>query len=321
MKELFFSHRLKWCKTFLEKWIDLKNFNESIREGRLNVDSNTKVLILTEEEATTFRKDGYDVEIVSKVSPSYPRRLVDIFVGLNKIRKRMHTLPPTFDVARLLSMEMGEEILASSFHCCACACAFPYGTGNSNGLIKEYLALVREQAKLTEKLAEFEKKLREALPNDGTSISTCKLFRSFVDVNKLADCFHCIFQKFFGPLPTEKLEGDYHKQVDLAAYFFIIVEWEELGSYIFKEKCKKPFFEYINKNVLTEELDVTERTFHNRLTSTMDDFRKKLSTEPVSSKFKGECWKNDFFIKDFLKVLEIFHGTDYYKELEMRKHA
>lgn len=233
----------------------------------------------------------------------------------------MHTLPPTFDVARLLSMEMGEEILASSFHCCACACAFPYGTGNSNGLIKEYLALVREQAKLTEKLAEFEKKLREALPNDGTSISTCKLFRSFVDVNKLADCFHCIFQKFFGPLPTEKLEGDYHKQVDLAAYFFIIVEWEELGSYIFKEKCKKPFFEYINKNVLTEELGVTERTFHNRLTSTMDDFRKKLSTEPVSSKFKGECWKNDFFIKDFLKVLEIFHGTDYYKELEMRKHA
>lgn len=321
MKELFFSHRLKWCKTFLEKWIDLKNFNESIREGRLNVDSNTKVLILTEEEATTFRKDGYDVEIVSKVSPSYPRRLVDIFVGLNKIRKRMHTLPPTFDVARLLSMEMGEEILASSFHCCACACAFPYGTGNSNGLIKEYLALVREQAKLTEKLAEFEKKLREALPNDGTSISTCKLFRSFVDVNKLADCFHCIFQKFFGPLPTEKLEGGYHEQVDLAAYFFIIVEWEELGIYIFKEKCKKPFFEYINKNVLTEELDVTERTFHNRLTSTMDDFRKKLSTEPVSSKFKGECWKNDFFIKDFLKVLEIFHGTEYYKELELRKHA
>lgn len=321
MKELFFSHRLKWCKTFLEKWIDLKNFNESIREGRLNVDSNTKVLILTEEEATTFRKDGYDVEIVSKVSPSYPRRLVDIFVGLNKIRKRMHTLPPTFDVARLLSMEMGEEILASSFHCCACACAFPCGTGNSNGLIKEYLALVREQAKLTEKLAEFEKKLREALPNDGTSISTCKLFRSFVDVNKLADCFHCIFQKFFGPLPTEKLEGDYHEQVDLAAYFFIIVEWEELGSYIFKEKCKKPFFEYINKNVLTEELGVTERTFHNRLTSTMDDFRKKLSTEPVSSKFKGECWKNDFFIKDFLKVLEIFHGTEYYKELELRKHA
>lgn len=321
MKELFFSHRLKWCKTFLEKWIDLKNFNESIREGRLNVDSNTKVLILTEEEATTFRKDGYDVEIVSKVSPSYPRRLVDIFVGLNKIRKRMHTQPPTFDVARLLSMEMGEEILASSFHCCACACAFPYGTGNSNGLIKEYLALVREHAKLSEKLAEFEKKLREALPNDGTSISTCKLFRSFVDVNKLADCFHCIFRKFFGPLPTEKLEGDYHEQVDLAAYFFIIVEWEELGSYIFKEKCKKPFFEYINKNVLTEELGVTERTFHNRLTRTMDDFRKKLSTEPVSSKFKGECWKNDFFIKDFLKVLEIFHGTEYYKELEIRKHA
>ena len=31
--------------------------------------------------------------------------------------------------------------------------------------------------------------------------------------------------------------------------------------------------------------------------------------------------QKDFFIKDFLKVVEIFHGTEYYQELAKRKHA
>lgn len=84
---------------------------------------------------------------------------------------------------------------------------------------------------------------------------------------------------------------------------------------------QKTVFEYINKKVVIDKIGMTERTFHNRVTRTLDDFRNKLSTEPISSKFKRVCWKNDLFIKDFLKVLGIFHGTDYYKELELRKHA
>lgn len=122
-------------------------------------------------------------------------------------------------------------------------------------------------------------------------------------------------------MPTETLDGYYKKPIDLIAYLFILVEWERLGNCIFSEKCKKPFFEYINEKVLVEKIGKTERTFYNRLTLTMNDFRNNLMKEPASSKFKGECWKRDFFIKDFLKVLEIFHGTEYYKELEMRKHA
>ena len=92
-------------------------------------------------------------------------------------------------------------------------------------------------------------------------------------------------------------------------------------EYPLSEATLNKFFEYVKEKNVTDGIGKTERTFQNRLTCTMGDFRKKLAEEPLSSKFKNECWKNDFFIKDFLKVLRIFHGTKYYKELELRKHA
>lgn len=317
MKELFLSHRLKRYKMKLWEWLGFKNLYKSILEGDFKIDGNTKVLILTEEEISNFCKDGYDVEILNKVSPSYPRRLIDILIGLKKILH--HTLPTTIDAARVLATDIIEEMFNAS--CCyCCASAFPCNP-NTNELFNEFLVLVKEQAQLAKKMEAFGNKLRAALPNDDIAIPVYGLFKPFVDENKLSDCFYGIYQKFFGALPTERLEGDYKKPIDLIAYLFVLVEWEKLGNYTFSEKCKKPFFEYINKKVVIDKIGMTERTFHNRVTRTMDDFRNKLSTEPISSKFKGECWKNDLFIKDFLKVLEIFHGTEYYKELEMRKHA
>ena len=181
--------------------------------------------------------------------------------------------------------------------------------------------MVKAHAELTKRLADFGKKIHDALPDDETGIPVYNLFRPFVDENKLSDCFLCIFQKFFGALPTETLDGYYKKPIDLIAYLFILVEWERLANYIFSEKCKKPFFEFVKEKVLVEKLDTTERTFLNRLTVTMGDFRNNLMKEPISSNFKGERWKKDFFIKDFLKVVEIFHGTEYYQELAKRKHA
>ncbi|WP_294722372.1 hypothetical protein [Prevotella sp.] len=99
------------------------------------------------------------------------------------------------------------------------------------------------------------------------------------------------------------------------------MEWEKLGSFIFSEKCKKPFFDYVCEKVIANQIGKTERTFYNRLTLTMNDFRQKLMKEPASSKFKDDCWKKDMFIKDFLKVVGIFHGMEYYKELMKHKYA
>lgn len=187
--------------------------------------------------------------------------------------------------------------------------------GRRQRLLERYIVLVKKHRELTQELDDYGREFAAALPNDDMTAPTYNLFRPFVDEDKLSDCFRCIFQKYFGVLPTERLEGDYKNKIDLVAYFFILVEWENFGNYTFSEKCKKPFFEFINEKVLVEKLDVTERTFHNRLTRTMDDFRKNLARESLSSKFKGDSWKRDRFIKYFLKVLEIFHATEYYKEL------
>lgn len=188
-------------------------------------------------------------------------------------------------------------------------------------LLEEYLVLVKEHARLSKRLINYGKKLHDALPDDDIPIPDFNIFQPFVDENKLSNCFFSIYQEFFGATPTVFLDGYYKKPIDLIAYFFILVEWEKLGSFIFSEKCKKPFFDYVCEKVLANQIGKTERTFYNRLTLTMNDFRQKLMKEPASSTFKGDCWKKDLFIRDFLKVVGIFHGMEYYKELMKHKYA
>lgn len=188
-------------------------------------------------------------------------------------------------------------------------------------LLERFVVVVRKIIDAVQEMDDLREEIVRVLPCDDTTAPTYGIFKPFVDEEKLSKCFHTVFQKFFGALPTEKLEGNYRNPIDLTAYLFILVEWEGLGNYVFREKCKKPFFDYINKKVIVEGIGVTERTFQNRLTVTMGDFREKLSKEPTSSRFKGECWKNDLFIRDFLRVVEVFHGTEYYKELHRNMRA
>ena len=325
-------------KTFQVQFLD---FDKLSRKFPL-VDSHilglagAEVRIVTKSDITKLRRKGYLVEIVQKLPDLYPVRLVDIFaptvkpIGAHGIGAIMYDAPDSvvgFGGTSLCcandenSKRNGGLKPTTGNGRRARAAGMIISQSKNQELAERFIALVGKVTKLAQELDDLGREIVAALPNDETSTPVYGIFRPFVDEKKMSVCFSSIFQKFFGVLPTEKLEGDYNGQIDLVAYLFIIVEWEELGSYVFKEKCKKPFFEYVNKIVLKGKLGVTERTFHNRLTRTMDDFRKKLAEEPLSSKFKNECWKHDFFIKDFLKVLEIFHGTEYYKELAKRKHA
>ena len=360
MNYLFTNHRLNRCETVKVKLADFsKPLRVSVQVKLLDVGKSSRkfplinprikrlvdaeLRIVTKSEITKLRRKGYVVDVLQKIPDLYPSRLVDVLgstvkpIGIHGIEAVTFGFPDGITGFGGISMcctnngkpkgnDSPHPTISNGRH--ARASGGIVSKSRTQQLLERCVVLVRrqeeiakEQAEIAREMDEIHAELVDLLPESNENTRVFNLFRPFVDAKKLSVCFYHIFQKFFGILPTERLEGEYNEQIDLIAYFFIIVEWEELGNFIFKEKCKKPFFEYINKNVLKEELDVTERTFHNRLTRTMDDFRKKLSTEPVSSKFKGECWKNDFFIKDFLKVLEIFHGTEYYKELEMRKHA
>lgn len=346
MKRFIKNNQWGRRKTPLWKQFSVKTPGEPIVKTSLGV-GVTRVRILKKSEIEELRQKGYTVEIIRKIQSRQPRSAADIIFKKETWQEHSSTFTVIDPITPPLHIEEGEDssILGS---CIITNVPEEYKRHRRNGahlpigpikkskkkhgnkckrkstkkeLEEEYLVLVNAHAELTKRLADFGKKIHDALPDDETGIPVYNLFRPFVDENKLSDCFLYIFQKFFGALPTETLDGYYKKPIDLIAYLFILVEWERLANYIFSEKCKKPFFEFVKEKVLVEKLDTTERTFHNRLTVTMGDFRNNLMKEPISSNFKGERWKKDFFIKDFLKVVEIFHGTEYYQELAKRKHA
>lgn len=302
-----------------------------------------EVRIVTKAEITKLRKKGYVVKVVQKLPDLYPSKLFDLFtptikpIGTRGIETTTFGAPDgiaDFGGPSVCCTSDGKPRRNARLHpttgngrrARASGMAIPQNRtqqllGRYVVLVKRQEEIAKEQIEIVREMEEIRAELVDILPESNENTHVYNIFRPYVDENKLSMCFYEIFQKFFGALPTERLEGDYNKPIDLIAYFFILVEWEKLGIFVFGDKCKKPFFEYVKEKKVTDGIGKTERTFQNRLTCTMGDFRKKLAEEPLASKFKNECWKNDFFIKDFLKVLRIFHGTKYYKELELRKHA
>lgn len=338
MNKLFEKLNLGRCKTALSERISVRTPFRPISMHSIDT-SGAYLYVMTVAKIVELQKKGYEVEILRKIPSTRPRRVTDIVIEQN--RRQLHPLPTTVEYSSLMSIKRPGD--APPFHD-ACFCSdTPPGRNGGTGrrrkasflkptqaivykskrkeLLEEYLVLVKEHARLSKRLINYGKKLHDALPDDDIPIPDFNIFQPFVDENKLSNCFFSIYQEFFGATPTVFLDGYYKKPIDLIAYFFILVEWEKLGSFIFSEKCKKPFFDYVCEKVLANQIGKTERTFYNRLTLTMNDFRQKLMKEPASSTFKGDCWKKDLFIRDFLKVVGIFHGMEYYKELMKHKHA
>lgn len=299
--------------------------------------ADMEVRVVTKADIAKLRRMGYEVEVVKKLA-SCPK--------VKRIDGSMPTLMPVVPCGKggAGSVAHGGIGGLGAWNLCHAIGDGTKGNGGSHPLPKgrvksakaagtagyqcyrqqlreRFLVLVKKTKEVMQELDDLRVEIDRVLPLEDIAVPLYNIFQPFVDEEKLSSCFYTVFQKFFGALPTEKLEGGYRDPIDLIAYLFILVEWEELGNYVFSDKCKKPFFGYVNEKVLVERIDVTERTFHNRLTVTMGDFRKKLSKEPISSRFNGECWKNDMFIRDFLRVIEVFHETEYYKELSRNKRV
>lgn len=152
------------------------------------------------------------------------------------------------------------------------------------------------------------------LPDEDTK-GPSKLFRDFVDEKKLAKSFLDIILNFYGIDQKAELKGNDKDRITLVAYLFVLVEHEKLGSSTFSEKGVTPFYDYIKEHVMNN-IDATSRTLHNRLRGNMATFRERLGKEPHDSKFQNVYWQTSPYLQNFLKVREIFHATEYYKELE-----
>ena len=154
----------------------------------------------------------------------------------------------------------------------------------------------------------------EKMPDDGDDGSNSGLFQSFVDPGKLASSFWEIFVKFFGIEPEARLTGRSKTIVDFAAYLFLLVEHEGLGSQTFGIKGRKPFFEFVRDRVIPA-LTMTPRTFNNYIKA-MDGFRKMLEQEPKGSDFRQARWNNTPHIGNYRTISDYFHNTPYYEELK-----
>lgn len=270
MKRFIKNHQWGRRKSPLWKRFSVKTSGEPIVKTSLGV-GVTGVRILKKSEIEELRQKGYTVEIIRKIQSRQARSAADIILKKETWQEHSSTFTVIDPITPPLHIEEGEDssILGS---CISANVPEEYKRHRRNGahlpigpikkskkkqgnkckrkstkkeLEEEYLVLVKAHAELTKRLADFGKKIHDALPDDETGIPVYNLFRPFVDENKLSDCFLYIFQKFFGALPTETLDGYYKKPIDLIAYLFILVEWERLANYIFSEKCKKPFFEFV----------------------------------------------------------------------------
>ena len=262
MNKLFEKLNLGRCKTALSERISVRTPFRPISMHSIDT-SGAYLYVMTVAKIVELQKKGYEVEILRKIPSTRPRRVTDIVIEQN--RRQLHPLPTTVEYSSLMSIKRPGD--APPFHD-ACFCSdTPPGRNGGTGrrrkasflkptqtivykskrkeLLEEYLVLVKEHARLSKRLINYGKKLHDALPDDDIPIPDFNIFQPFVDENKLSNCFFSIYQEFFGATPTVFLDGYYKKPIDLIAYFFILVEWEKLGSFIFSEKCKKPFFDYV----------------------------------------------------------------------------
>ena len=172
-------------------------------------------------------------------------------------------------------------------------------------LVEAYtkLKVIANSSKELEKILET---IKERAPTDGMGLASSGLLKRSVDERVISDVLCEIDKMFFGPFPTERLEGRYNRRVDLIAYLYIIVERYGLGNDDFSERGIKPFFEFCKNSFLADDFKVTYSTLNHRLKKDMWGFRQKLSQESLKSGFTKECWKGDIHLKNYKLVEKIF---------------
>lgn len=191
MKDYSKNHRKGRCKTPQTKWIPVNPF-ELFRDKHLN-NSDSEVRVLTNPEIEDFRNNGYSVDIVDRILPKYTRGYPYKGSGMS------------IKVVRELNKKSRKQ-----------------------ELLERHVVVIRKIGELMKEVDDLGKEIH-AMQDDEMPKSVFNLFKPFVDEAKLAECFYCIFQKFFGAAPCVSLKGRCRKPIDLIAYFFILVEWEKLG--------------------------------------------------------------------------------------------
>lgn len=269
----------------------------------------TEITILTTAEINYYRSQGFKVEVLTRYSPPTENKQERI----RSIRSNNHIISHRAKARKHFGKKTSPII--SNHNVASDNVRYKYHAHFSKKQLEDRLVVLVTRLIEDAKEVDFIRKELAKWNDDEEYLSLDSgLFKPYVDENKFAICLRDIYDYFFGPLSTNKLLGCYHKDIDLAAYLYILVEKEKLGNETFSEKGKKPFFDFlINKANIT--FSMTRRSYSDRIAITMNDFRRNLLNEPSQSKYNRSCWQQDLFIKDFLQVMAIFHATAFYHEL------
>ncbi len=270
-----------------QKWVAYKSQRIGMRTLRLvNLpDGKVKMMCqLSKEEIEALVKNGHKVKIISPVDNGHittrqrmhQRRMRQKGYSLHNFRKLVKKGQLIGDTSQRAEME------------------------------QMYWAVVE--------IARQMERVILTLPDDDRK-KPGGLFRDFVDESKLALCFKKVSVDFYGIDRKEALKGSDKDTVTFIGYLFILVEHEHLGNSNFSEKGINPFFRFIIDHGIVHA-QCTPRTFYNRLKGALGTFRDRMLSESRDSKFQNDYWRANIYLQNFLKVREIFRGTDYYKELE-----
>lgn len=271
----------------VQKCVGHKSKRKGMRSLRLvNLpDGKVKMMCqLSKEEIETLVKNGHKVKIISPVDNGHIttrqrmhlRRMQQKGHGLRNIRKLVKKGHLIGNISQRAEME------------------------------QMYWAVVE--------IARNMERVILTLPDDDRK-KPGGLFRDFVDESKLALCFKKVSVDFYGIDRKEALKGSDKDTVTFIGYLFILVEHEHLGNSNFSEKGINPFFRFIIDHGIVHA-QCTPRTFYNRLKGALGTFRDRMLSESRDSKFQNDYWRANIYLQNFLKVREIFHATEYYKELE-----
>lgn len=271
--------------------------------------------VLTETEVRQLRHNGYKVFMIKKLpSPTMP---VSPCRSLNAERIKTRVRRKAYSSSCDTNDDNDEDtpgcpsgVHDGSPHQKTSSANVPSTTPSKRSKQKE------KPEKIWLTIAYLEDNLRQLIKNliegDNAGINNMSLFsdlfRDGILKQDLTNCFHQIYDHFYGKDRPEMLRGQYTKDIDLVALLYVLVNDYKLGS---EKLAVKPFHTFIKTAVFTR-LKPCHRTLHNRLNfqfkSLMDCAKTRQGIPYKKWKPKGQEEEN------YAQVRAFFCNTQFYKD-------
>ncbi len=177
---------------------------------------------------------------------------------------------------------------------------------------KEYMTIVALLGNLSEQTNQLITENRRLIRNNGGDPPENPIFYEPIDKDLMADCIMEVIAKFFGSDDKCKIYGHDYKLVEfcLLAYDYFM----RIG--IMQNTARKPFAEFILRDVLKDETKFTVKTFNNYVNDYKDDEKDFYGKDCLDIDFRLHPDPSTRSHLDaFHEVGHSFYVSKYFKDL------